>query len=287
MSAAVLLALAVAASPLMVSPSNHGRVPPIDCGPAVCSLHETPEAALAPVLASRPTVLAVGEVHQIEGASAVPSSIKRFTGLLPLFKGLATDLVVETWITDGKCGETETKAVAEIREETARPAQTGNEVLDLGIAARGLGIMPHVLNVSCAEYATLLGTDRTLDDGKLLRMVAGKLSELALDLAKVRAKAKGARPMIVVYGGALHNDRAPAPDDAPYCFGPAVAKATAERYAELDLYVPEYIRDDEDLAKEPWFKAMDAKVRGGATLLVRTRPGSWVVVFPWTHRTSK
>ena len=67
------------------------------------------------VLELQPSILAVGEVHQVEGGPKVKSAVKRFaTELLPALKGRAGALVLETWMTTGKCGELEKKATAAV-----------------------------------------------------------------------------------------------------------------------------------------------------------------------------
>src|SRR5438309_2107675 len=90
---------------------------------------KSPAEAFARVLREKPLVLAVGEYHEVEGAAKTKSALKRFTELmLPSLKGHASSLVVETWITNGRCGEAEVKAVAEVKKVTQRPQHTEDEV---------------------------------------------------------------------------------------------------------------------------------------------------------------
>ena len=58
--------------------------------------------------------------------------------------------------------------------------------------------------------------------------------------------------MVVVYGGALHNDLYPDPVLARFSYGVAAFRATGGRYRELDLYVPEYLERNSAMQKEPW-----------------------------------
>jgi hypothetical protein len=93
---------------------------------------------LGVLLGTKPRVLAVGEQHQTTKTAKIPSAIKRFTEeFLPLLSSMgATDLVVETWISTGKCGEEEKQAVAEVEKTTERPKNTENEVMTLVLQAR-------------------------------------------------------------------------------------------------------------------------------------------------------
>src|SRR5437868_4164908 len=85
-------------------------------------------AALEALLARKPRVVAFGEIHQTTASLRVPSSLKHFTDeLLAVVAPRASDLVVETWMTEGKCGQTETAVVANVQKTTQRPAQTEDE----------------------------------------------------------------------------------------------------------------------------------------------------------------
>src|SRR5690349_14192543 len=88
-------------------------VKPADAAPPPAALppfsvHPTSRAAIEAMLAKvEPRVLGVGEVHVVQGGPVVRSALARFTDDMDLLKGRATDLVVETWVTDGRCGEEE------------------------------------------------------------------------------------------------------------------------------------------------------------------------------------
>ena len=101
-----------------------------DAGTPIATFPDA-RSAFAAVLERKPEILAVGEYHEIEGAPKVRSAVQRFTTeMLPLLKGRAKALVLETWITNGKCGEVEKKAV-----ESADEAKTALEKasLDKGV----------------------------------------------------------------------------------------------------------------------------------------------------------
>jgi len=86
--------------------------------------------------------------------------------------------------------------------------------------------------------------------------------------------------MVLAYGGALHNDVAPAKGKERYTFGPDLAKAIGDRYVELDLIVGDYVRADEPWASLPWTKTYLAQAKTTKTLVYRPSPRSFVLVFP-------
>jgi len=70
-------------------------------------------------------VVAFGELHQTLATAGVPSALKRFTEqLFPAFSVRLSQLVVETWVTSGRCGEAEQAVTADVQRTTERPAQT-------------------------------------------------------------------------------------------------------------------------------------------------------------------
>ncbi|MSP61334.1 MAG: hypothetical protein EXR72_13515 [Myxococcales bacterium] len=241
---------------------------------------------LREVLAQRPRVIAFGEYHQKKGASAARSSIRRFTDeLLPLLPGQASDLIVETWVTEGNCGEKEKQVVAEVQETTRRPEVTESEVVTLIKRAKAAGITPHILKLTCDEYQDLLGggtageKGKEVDYAKLLFLVNRKLAEKIDELVAARADPAKA---IAVYGGALHNDLYPRSELREFVFGPSVHRKVAGRYREVDLFVPEYIEADEGMKREAWYAPYRKQAKPGKAVLVRRRPDSWIIVFPRT-----
>jgi hypothetical protein len=109
-------------------------------------------AAVEQLLARRPRVVAFGELHQTSATLGVPSSLQHFTGeLLTVLAPRASDLVVETWVAQGKCGKVEKAVVADVARTTERPAQTEDQVLTLIQRARAAGVKPHILGISCRE----------------------------------------------------------------------------------------------------------------------------------------
>ena len=247
----------------------------------------TPKEAFGQVLATRPQILGVGEYHELKGAPKVPSAIRHFTAeALPMLDGGATSMVVETWMLNGKCGQVEKQAAAAVEKTTKRPVETEDEVTTMMGRAYDLGLKNHTLLITCADHASMLDADKELDAEKSLLLMRNKVEEKALE---VRENEEGGLPgkMLILYGGALHNDLVPTADDAPYAFGPRLRRETNGGYAELDLLVPEYVEKDDDLLKLPWFPPALALAKKGKTVLVQPSPGVNVIVFAYSKVTSR
>jgi hypothetical protein len=241
-------------------------------------------AALEELLARRPRVVAFGEIHQTTASLHVPSSLKHFNDeLLAVVAPHASDLVVETWMTQGKCGKTETAVIANVQKTTQRPAQTENEVLTLIERARRAGLEPHILSVSCREYEAIYQGKQGVDYDALLRMTSDKL-EAGIREVLARPGGRDDQRAVVVYGGALHNDLAPAPGLSAYAFGQSISKTVGGRYLEIDLYVPEYVQKQKTLRAEPWYAVYRKTARRGQAVLIERSLDSYVLVFPRAAR---
>lgn len=252
----------------------------LDAGCEVCSTWPNAPAAFAQVLKADPQVLAVGEYHETTGAPKVPSALKRFTReLLPGLKGRITSLIVETWMLNGRCGEVEKQAAQAIEKTTERPASTEDEVTTLMSKSFAMGVKNHTLLITCADYRSMLDDAGELDPEASLLLVKSKVEAKAVE---VREKDEGGLPgkLLVLYGGALHNDLVPLEAYAAFSFGPSLARETAGHYVELDLLVPEYVEADSDLLKEPWFRPALALARRGKTVLIAPHPNVYLLLFP-------
>jgi hypothetical protein len=271
MIAIVVLLCAWAAQGLLTA-----QTLPAASADAAASTYPSAAAAVQALLASDPRVVAFGEYHQQKKTARIPSALRHFTReILPALQAAgATDLVVETWITTGSCGEVERKAVARVDKATQRPASTEDEVVTLLRRAKESGLEPRILQVACKDYQAIFDSGR-LDYDKLLRLTRGQL-ETQLRAALQRA---GSR-LVVSYGGAIHNDLHPPGDLAPYAFGEAIARAVNGRYLELDLYVPEYIEKDPLIRHEPWYHQYRHAYRPKLVVVVQRGPGSYALIFP-------
>lgn len=233
--------------------------------------------ALRAVLAEKPRVIAFGEYHQKNDSAKVPSSIKRFTDeLMDELAHAASDLVVETWITEGKCGGEEKTVVQNVEKTTERPKETESEVVTLLKKAKAAGVQPHILTMTCDEYKSLNGKEG-VDYEKMLGLIAGHL-KAEIDKALARPGAP-VEKMVLSYGGALHNDLYPIPGLEAYAFGGAVREEVKGRYLEVDLYVPEYIQSDKLITGQSWYPLYSKKANKKKVSLIKRGEHSYIIVF--------
>jgi hypothetical protein len=275
------LAPATAAPP--PAPAANAAAPKIQgrpCGALNCLAFDTPQAAFAYVLQREPRVLAVGEAHAQQGSEKIASSTRRFAEqLLPLLAGRSKHIVIELLVAN--CKRETTSAVAKTQAPvTEHQAQSNqSQFLTLGTFAKRLGIEPQALTPSCAEYESVVAAG---DDG-----VAGLLSLVAVQTEKsveaLLAEPNAAPQIVVTYGGALHNDLHPRAGEESWSFGPKLSAASQGRYVELDLIVPEFVKDTDAWRNLPWFSAFDRDHLVDVTLLYEPTPSSFTLIFPKTE----
>ncbi len=252
------------------------------CGALACLAFSTPEAAFEYVLAKKPRVLALGEAHAQDRDPRVHSATRRFgEGLLPKLRGRASDMVIELMVASGRCGKKREQAVAERQKPVTEPqAKTNqNEFVTLGKAAQQVGIAPHALEPKCEDYQAVLEAGSG-DIARMLELIATSTAQAIESLLDT----PGSDPnkVLVSYGGALHNDVSPRPERASWSFGPRLAQRTAGHYVELDLIVPEYIKDNDSWRALPWYSHYDAERMGRQAVLFEAAPGSFALIFPRT-----
>ncbi len=251
------------------------------CAP--CTVVPSPLAGFQRVLERKPAILAVGEYHEVNGAPKVPSAIRRFTReLLPALKGRLASVVVETWMLNGKCGAAEQQATAAVEKTTQRPKTTEDEVTTLLDRTYEMGAKNHILMIDCDDYRSMIDDAGSLDAEASLLLVKRKVEAKALEVIE-REEGGTAEKVLLLYGGAVHNDLRPLPEWSAYSFGPALAQETGGHAIELDLLVPEYVEADEDLVKEPWFAGAMALAKAGKTVLINPHPEVYLLLFPRTR----
>jgi len=239
----------------------------------------TAQAAFAYVLKSQPRVLAIGEAHAQEGTTGVRSSTRRFAeDLLPLLAGKAKHIVIELLVANCK-----PSTVAAVKKEQApvtlhQAKGNQNEFLTLGKYAQRLGIEPQALNPDCAQYEAIAASgDESVS--RLLELVA---AQTASAVEHLLTQPDAADNVILSYGGALHNDLHPRAGQEAWSFGPKLEQASQGQYVELDLIVPEFVKDTEAWRNMPWFPAFDREHLSNEALLYRPAPGSFALIFPKT-----
>jgi hypothetical protein len=251
------------------------------CGAFICKAFATPEAAFKHVIeTTKPLVLALGESHAQKGAPNVPSTTARFTEqLLPVLEGTASSLVLELWVADGKCNKATEKKVAEQQKEVTKTQAEGNtnEFVKLGEKSKSLGIVPFILRPSCDEYETIkkAGDNAVLE---MLAMITRNMKAKVESLFKETEK-KSPGKMVVTYGGAMHNDIAPVAGREDWSYAADLDKLAKGRYVELDLVVPEYIKDNDSWRKLPWYGSYEQPRFAGSVVLIKVAPKSYAMVF--------
>jgi hypothetical protein len=252
----------------------------VPCGDLACAQYDSPVDAFLHAIGSGPLVLAIGEVHAPRGAT-VPSAARRFTDtLLPLLAGRASDLLLELMMPPGSCVDASAEARAKQSVVTSRQADTNQgEYVEMGERARSLGIVPDMLRPTCGHLAMMRGDPGDAVDAALVtiaRLTASQAERLVLRNAGSDADSG---KIVVVYGGALHNDLDPPPAKARYSYAPELDAFTHGRVVAVDLVVPEFMGDDEIWRALPWTAAYDVERLGAKTTLFRTGDRSYVLVF--------
>jgi hypothetical protein len=250
------------------------------CGGLDCRQYDSAAAAFEAILTKeKPLVVAIGEAHAQKGAKA-DSSTKRFTDeLLTVMQGKASDLVVEAMMPPTGCKP----QVEQVREKqkaaTAPQAQTNqSEYVILGNEARKKGIVPDLLRPSCDDLDAI---EKAGDDaiGASLRTIA-RLTIAQVDKLLARNERLGQDRAVIAYGGALHNDLSPGPGKEEWSYAKKLVERTKGRYVEIDLFVPDFIRDDETWRKFEWRAHYDAAANPNRAIVFHPRDHGYVVILP-------
>ncbi len=278
---AVVVALVVACGKDAASPTpSPPPAPPQPSGPVQPAIATKSYAdlgtAIAAIVPADARVIGVGELHSRTDRKQVRSSLAAFTAALPAFADKVSDLVVETWVVDQKCGSAATEATTRVEMTMRRPAETKSEIGALAEAARAAKIQPRAMRVTCADYATLAPPGKDIDPVALLSFTTKELRRVTTEAL---AKPNGDRPWIAVYGGALHNDRFPAKGVEDWSYAAAIDAATHDHFVEIDVIVPELADGDPTSQTQPWYPL----IANRKDLVVWQRgERSFVVILPRT-----
>jgi hypothetical protein len=128
---------------------------------------------------------------------------------------------------------------------------------------------------TCEQYQKIAGAGAA-DIEQMLTMIK---SVTARDVTELLAKRAPER-LIIAYGGAMHNDLTPREGRADFSFGPELAQTTGDRYVELDLVIPEQIKDTEAWRALPWYPHYSKATAGPEAYLFSWAPHAYVLLFP-------
>lgn len=238
-------------------------------------------AALKAIIPPDARVVGFGELHSRTDRAQVKSSLAHFTAEgLPAIQSKLSDLIVETWIVDPKCGQAAQTATAKVEITVRRPQETKSEIAQLADAARAAMIQPHAMTINCAEYDKIAPKGKEVDPTVMLDLTTRELGRISEEAVTHRDKEPEHRPWVALYGGALHNDRFPAPGVEGWSYAAKLDKLTKDHYVEVDLIVPELAELDPGSKKEPWFPLVS--VTDNKVKVYKRGDRSFVVVFPRT-----
>ena len=264
-----------------VAASGHALPPSLP--PSNDSYVETPvasaAAALERILGLVPTarVVAFGEVHAPRDAHVASATARFRQELLPLLAPRTSAIVVEAWQPAGCNAKVEAKIAQTNREVTQQQAKTNpNEYLALATDAKARGLVPFPLRPTCDESARVADAGAA-DVGVMLDTVT-RVAQRTLEGALERSPDK----LVLFYGGALHNDVSPSAERASWSFGPALTERTNGGFVEVDLVVPEFIKDTEVWRSLPWRNRYDVTLDADQVQLLARDSRSFVIVFAKT-----
>lgn len=210
-------------------------------------------AALAATIPADARVVGIGELHSRVDRPSVRSSLAAFTEALPSFGDRVSDLILETWQVDPKCGQAAVKATKKLEVEVKRPEATKSELALLIEAARAAKAQVHGMRLTCDDYKKLAPEHGAADPVAMLTLTTAELTRIARSAVAYRDRQPDHRPWIVLYGGALHNDRQPAPGTEEWSYASAVDAVAKSKYVEIDLIAPELAEPDATSQRQPWF----------------------------------
>ncbi len=238
-----------------------------------------PGEAVRHILAREPRIIGFGEFHQTIGAAPVQPAIVRFRGLLDVLGERASDLVIETWVEEGNCGEQEEVVSKDVRKVTERPPAIENHLLALLQEAKKRDIQPRLLTMRCRDYEYLTSGKGEVDYEKMLGLIKRKLADATREVWKHRRDGKSRKNTVLIYGGALHNDVYPYGGLEDMSYVADIKSLSPDGYVEVDLYVPEYIAGDKLLSQAPWYPLFERHAGPDRVLLFERGPGSYILIL--------
>ncbi len=243
-------------TPAVAVPADAAEAAP---APIASEVYPDLGTALKATIPADARVLGFGELHVRTDRKQVTSTLKRFTAeAIPALGDKMSDLIIETWINDPKCGAKAETATARVQTSVRRPVETKSDIGILADTAKAAKIQPHAMKLKCDDYDKFAPKDGEFDPAPLLLLTTQELTRIAGEAVGHRTKMGDKRPWVALYGGALHNDRFPAAGVEEWSYAAAVDAGTSDKYVELDLIVPEIAEGDDSLKKQPWFQLVAA-----------------------------
>ena len=246
---------------------------------ALLPVYDDLGAALTALAPPGTRVLGLGELHARTDRPAATSALARFTAEgLPALAPRMAHLVLETWAVTGDCGEVAARATAAVAAQVRRPRTTQRELGALVARSQALRVAAHAMTVRCEDYQVMAKGD----DAAIAHLLDLTTSELGRLGAALVARTTAQRPLVVIYGGAMHNDREPQPGLEPWSYAAAVEAASEHTFVEVDLVVPELGLADPTTMRQPW-----AHLLGKSPKVVAVRRGerAYTLLLPASSAT--
>lgn len=201
----------------------------------------------------------------------------RFTGeILPSLEGRAGRLLVELLAPPSGCEKARARAQQESDAITEGQAEDNqNEYVALGHAARTYGIVPDVLRPTCKDMESTANAEVPVI--AIMELIA-RASERSVEAWLPHRKPE--RPLIVLYGGALHNDVQPREGVESWSYAARMTELSGSGYREIDLVLPELVQDSESWRKFLWYEAMRSLPERHGFVLVLVSETSYALVLP-------
>lgn len=201
----------------------------------------------------------------------------RFTEqLLPALAPQSSTLLVELLAPPAEgCQEAKEKAQTESDVITQGQSQANqNEYLALGIRSRELGVVPDILRANCEQMRSIASPE-----GGVLAYMETIASLLSQSIRLRLERAPAERPLVVAYGGALHNDATPRPGRESWSYAADILAATEGAYLEVDLMVPALVGESESWQAFAWYEAYRALDHEEGALLMQWGEHSFSLFF--------
>lgn len=252
--------------------------PPDDFIPRHTVYPDVASAAVA-ILVDQPRVIGIGEIHERtdRDGGGKPALVRLAGELLPALASRTSDLVIETWMVDPAC---KTGVAQSHQVETAmrRPTSTKTQISSLFGVTKANSITAHVMRLTCADLDAV-ANQAGVEAEQLLAIVTRELDRVTRSAVRYRDEHQETRPLVLVYGGALHNDLYPYKSTRQWSYALSVDTAVGGRYVELDLYAPEQVEGNPLYEGEDWYPLV-AKTAADRVVLVERAPHSYLMLLP-------
>jgi len=227
---------------------------PRACADKTCFAFDDDASALRALLAkTKPSTIGFGEAHTPAGFTA-RTTVRRFTDdLLPVLAPETSALFVELLAATSGCDGAKQAVKKEADAITTGQAEDNhNEYTQLGKRAREFGIVPDILRASCDDLKSIQAAGE-LGVVTMMETIA-RLTGAAV--VERRTRLSPGRPLVLAYGGALHNDAMPRVGRETWSYGPRLTEATEGGYLEIDLVLRPLVTDSAAWQSFGWYAAL-------------------------------